>query len=840
MSKQSIKATIDANIKQNGVQAITGQIMNSVLNQMVDNLAEEASTTEKLTELESEVSQLGQEVIGINEYQEYTGSIDTTFIDTSSTAKYKVVRVNGGEHLFVESTTFTRIAILSDFTYNPDRPYDLIFATGETARRQVKGSYIEVDLPNDARYILLQTVYDYGIGRVTIKDFVLDGENYLPNIKDNLYDIAENAYTPYFSSEKDFSLTDKDSILALKNALIKCAWYSVPSVTKIGIFTYQLTGGSFLLWFANCDELADDAVITQDKVFAAAQAEYANNKDVQKFDIIQEQQIVGYVIVDIGLLVSSRRFVQGSTPTTYKNSGLSFIEIDTEQQIEDVRAEANLALKQSSPVKELTWSVKFNGETNSYITPNNNIVLSQDGDSLQIEVSNVLSASMDSGGYAFSKGTGGDSVRGIFISKGGISVRSDDGTWVFNSVIADSSVHLKIKLEYSSGNILLYINEQLNSTYTGQKTITLIGFGNGAVPQYPTYWRGIIDSIQYNSDALSFYTDFTFGLGAVLYRANGFLTNEQAELLGGQGAELYISKTASVLNLYKKLPDGNYVKYPLEYRQKGFTENQYPSYYDNWGIGKPMLCSFNGTMVEQVELFSGAEAELALTTPDAKDGSYTYVGGAMHGFENIIVDVNNGRSIRMYVNGILIGESDVIALMPVQSVEVIQKSTLCPAYTNENPFADILKHWYFNRDGLKIATTISITKSVTVAQTMMGMLGVLRHWNSIVTNDYLTNKAIKNNLPFTIYDVEDGWEDVAANSGLKNRDVKCTEIKLCGEKGFGFALKIQSDDTKQTGGMFMSTNGGQPYNKTYFDLTGAITSLNIGDTLEATQHWVIE
>lgn len=54
MSKQSTKTTIDANIKQNGVQAITGQIMNSVLNQMVDNLAEEASTTEKLTELESE------------------------------------------------------------------------------------------------------------------------------------------------------------------------------------------------------------------------------------------------------------------------------------------------------------------------------------------------------------------------------------------------------------------------------------------------------------------------------------------------------------------------------------------------------------------------------------------------------------------------------------------------------------------------------------------------------------------------------------------------------------------------------------------------------------------
>ena len=34
----SLKATIDANIKQNGNQEITGQILNSVLNQMVTTL----------------------------------------------------------------------------------------------------------------------------------------------------------------------------------------------------------------------------------------------------------------------------------------------------------------------------------------------------------------------------------------------------------------------------------------------------------------------------------------------------------------------------------------------------------------------------------------------------------------------------------------------------------------------------------------------------------------------------------------------------------------------------------------------------------------------------------
>lgn len=51
MSKVNTRATINANIKQNGNQEISGQKLNSVLNTMVDDYAEQ----EKLTELESEV-----------------------------------------------------------------------------------------------------------------------------------------------------------------------------------------------------------------------------------------------------------------------------------------------------------------------------------------------------------------------------------------------------------------------------------------------------------------------------------------------------------------------------------------------------------------------------------------------------------------------------------------------------------------------------------------------------------------------------------------------------------------------------------------------------------------
>lgn len=94
MSKQSIKATIDANIKQNGVQAITGQIMNSVLNQMVDNLAEEASTTEKFNELESEVDTYSFVTIS-DDNKVYFGNLikDVYVIGANNAEQIKVVYI---------------------------------------------------------------------------------------------------------------------------------------------------------------------------------------------------------------------------------------------------------------------------------------------------------------------------------------------------------------------------------------------------------------------------------------------------------------------------------------------------------------------------------------------------------------------------------------------------------------------------------------------------------------------------------------------------------------------------------------------------------------------------
>ena len=58
MSKQNTRATIDANIRQNGQQLITGAILNSVLNTMVTDYAEQ----EKLTDLERKVDEIEDEI----------------------------------------------------------------------------------------------------------------------------------------------------------------------------------------------------------------------------------------------------------------------------------------------------------------------------------------------------------------------------------------------------------------------------------------------------------------------------------------------------------------------------------------------------------------------------------------------------------------------------------------------------------------------------------------------------------------------------------------------------------------------------------------------------------
>ena len=95
MSKTNTKATINANIKPNGVQAITGQILNSVLNQMVDDYGTQEdmtavqtaiptlATKTELTALVNDVKRIGMNVNYKDAIRLTAASFDSLSMKTS-------------------------------------------------------------------------------------------------------------------------------------------------------------------------------------------------------------------------------------------------------------------------------------------------------------------------------------------------------------------------------------------------------------------------------------------------------------------------------------------------------------------------------------------------------------------------------------------------------------------------------------------------------------------------------------------------------------------------------------------------------------------------------------
>lgn len=300
----------------------------------------------------------------------------------------------------------------------------------------------------------------------------------------------------------------------------------------------------------------------------------------------------------------------------------------------------------------------------------------------------------------------------------------------------------------------------------------------------------------------------------------------------GGGLEMYVSKTATQLDVYQRNANGKYIRYPFVKRYKAFTTGEYPSFYDNWGIGVPALAEFSGAMADVAPLFLAGEAELAVSVPSGNDGETpTYVGGQAHGFENIVTG-SNGREICILVDNQKVAEDAVLSLTPASKVDIIQHTQICQAYTNTNPFADVTKHWVWENGKMSCTTSTTILRSILFSYAQFGMMCVYRRWLGSTSNDYLTNAAIKNNLPYKIWDVSDGWSGM-----LQSPDKNCTRIVEYGQKGLGFSMSIQSQTTKESGGMFMATNG-LAYNKIYFDMGRSFTP-SVNDVLEATQIWEI-
>ncbi len=217
----------------------------------------------------------------------------------------------------------------------------------------------------------------------------------------------------------------------------------------------------------------------------------------------------------------------------------------------------------------------------------------------------------------------------------------------------------------------------------------------------------------------------------------------------------------------------------------------------------------------------------------------------MHGFENIVTE-DSVRKFMLLINNISYTESSVIPLTAIESFDLYTQTQIFQAYTNENPYGLVNKHWFVKDSLFQIRTTMKMLRSIYLNQSEFGMFCIYRHAEGDVSKPYLTNRAIENDDIFKVYDVSDGWESDSANNKLKVNNYSSSEIILYGQKDMGFSLKIVDANTiapasggQNGGGMTIGTNGGNAYNKVYFDLTGHHTP-NVDDELYATQVWNIK
>lgn len=158
MSKQTARDLIDEKIVANGVQAITGPVLNNVLNTMVDELADQ-----------DDVSQLAQELYGgsaivldLTSYTEEIGTISgAKFYDTGgnypnwryilvAVAAYRGRTIHIVPHSTSDSTTY---AFLKDDALVHNSNVD--FATGYSTPVSSAVAF-DVTVPADANYLFLR------------------------------------------------------------------------------------------------------------------------------------------------------------------------------------------------------------------------------------------------------------------------------------------------------------------------------------------------------------------------------------------------------------------------------------------------------------------------------------------------------------------------------------------------------------------------------------------------------------------------------------------------------------------------------------------------------------
>ena len=463
----------------------------------------------------------------------------------------------------------------------------------------------------------------------------------------------------------------------------------------------------------------------------------------------------------------------------------------------------------------------FDGGENSYIDLAEDIVLSGDGDSIEMEVT-CGSYDENPNGYGLARTKTNTAGIAIGASYDNLRVRADDKDWL----LLDYDLHINklrytFKVSYESGNTLFYVDGELVSTYEGQKTITISSLGNAG--DYGN-WVGIIHGMKVNNE------EYDFSECVLKGNFSSFTT-----------PDMMVEKAASTLVVHKRYSDNFYISYPIIHSELAFAENVYPSFYDCWGLKQPKLSYYDGKQMRTIlTLFRTGESETAIELRSGISSSYVYVSGNTHGFENVTTE-NGVRKLSIIIDNSVLSETSSFSLRKASNVNMLQYTKIYQAYTNESPVADVMKNWIFdaNSEDIIIKSSIKFLRSLSIRRVMQGMFCVYRHVEGESGTKYLTNAGMKSYEPFVHYELEDGWEEDPDNDPIEETDNECSEILEYGEVGLGFSMRITDDNRSADGGMFVHTNN-LNYNKIYFANNSGIKTVSVDEEYHATQIWRIQ
>lgn len=193
----TIKTTIDANIKENGNQEITGQKMNSVLTEMIN------ATDAEITELESEVSNLN-ELQPWSKVRELDGAITGSGLNYDF-GKYKAYGVAEGDKITIKGGISGSYAA---FVTNLPTSTTIPYVEGQVRlviTPNVAQSFI---VPNGAKYILIESTRSGENTKplmVLINDISIT-EDSVMGIMDVLYRTAKSSvFTTLYGNKVDIT-----------------------------------------------------------------------------------------------------------------------------------------------------------------------------------------------------------------------------------------------------------------------------------------------------------------------------------------------------------------------------------------------------------------------------------------------------------------------------------------------------------------------------------------------------------------------------------------------------------------------------------------------------------